>query len=134
MAIILKANKVNLFVSSVLFVFWYHSPNFLDTPRRNRHVHQESADFADTCAGITWVCFGSEFNKTAMYVQGDQKVSVHLMITIQITPLSQDMYFLPHYLVQTDCLAADRQGQGDTRLTLTPSVIPNSNYVIMVSD
>jgi hypothetical protein len=32
MAIILKANKVNLFVSSVLFVFCYHSPNFLDTP------------------------------------------------------------------------------------------------------
>jgi hypothetical protein len=27
------ANKVNLFVSSVLFVFWYHSPNFLDTLR-----------------------------------------------------------------------------------------------------
>jgi hypothetical protein len=24
----LKANKVNLFVSSVLFVFWYHSPIF----------------------------------------------------------------------------------------------------------
>jgi hypothetical protein len=33
MAIILKANKVNLFVSSVLFVFWYHSPKVLDTPR-----------------------------------------------------------------------------------------------------
>jgi hypothetical protein len=33
MAIILKANKVNLFVSSVLFVFWHHSPNFLETPR-----------------------------------------------------------------------------------------------------
>jgi hypothetical protein len=32
MAIILKANKVNLFVSSALFVFWYHSPKFLDTP------------------------------------------------------------------------------------------------------
>jgi hypothetical protein len=32
MAIILKANKVNLFVSSVFF-FWYPSPNFLDTPR-----------------------------------------------------------------------------------------------------
>jgi hypothetical protein len=29
----LKANKVNFFVSSVSFVFWYHSPNFLDTPR-----------------------------------------------------------------------------------------------------
>jgi hypothetical protein len=34
MVIILKANKVNLFVSSVLFVSWYLSPNFLDTPRK----------------------------------------------------------------------------------------------------
>jgi hypothetical protein len=32
MVIILKANEVNLFVCSVLFVLWYHSPNFLDTP------------------------------------------------------------------------------------------------------
>jgi hypothetical protein len=31
MAIILKANKVNLFVYSVVCVFWYHSPNVLDT-------------------------------------------------------------------------------------------------------
>jgi hypothetical protein len=29
------------------------------------------------------------------------------------------------------CLAADRQGQADARLTLTSSVIPNSNYVII---
>jgi hypothetical protein len=56
-----------------------------------------------------------------MALQGDQKVSVHLMIII-------------HYFAQSDCMAADRQGQGDTRLTPTPSVIPNSNYVIMVSD
>jgi dolichol kinase len=35
MAIILTANEVNLFVSSVLFVFWYYSPNVLDTPRIN---------------------------------------------------------------------------------------------------
>jgi hypothetical protein len=42
--------------------------------------------------------------------------------------------FLPHYLGQSDCLAADRQGQGETRLTLTPPVIHNSNYVIMVSE
>jgi hypothetical protein len=33
MAIILKNNKVNVIVSSVLFVFWYHSPNFLHTQR-----------------------------------------------------------------------------------------------------
>jgi hypothetical protein len=38
MAIILKANKVNLFVSSVLFVYWYHSPNVLDTPRISSDV------------------------------------------------------------------------------------------------
>jgi hypothetical protein len=35
---------------------------------------------------------------------------------------------------KSDCLAADRQGQEDTRLTLTPSGIPNSNYFVMVSD
>jgi hypothetical protein len=28
----LKDNNIHLFVSSVLFVFWYHSPNILDTP------------------------------------------------------------------------------------------------------
>jgi hypothetical protein len=33
MAIILKTNKGNLFVSSVVFVFWSNSPTFLDTPR-----------------------------------------------------------------------------------------------------
>jgi hypothetical protein len=58
---------------------------------------------------------------THTYIQGDQNISVHLMITT-------------HYLAQSDCLAADRQGQGHTRLTLTPSFIPNSKYVIMVSD
>jgi hypothetical protein len=57
-------------------------------------------------------------------VQSDQKISVHLMITIQKVTSK----------AQSDCLAADRQGQGDTRLTLTPSVFPNSNCVIMVSD
>jgi hypothetical protein len=41
---------------------------------------------------------------------------------------------LPHYLAASDCLAADRQGQEDTRLTLTPSFISNSNYVIMISN
>jgi hypothetical protein len=52
---------------------------------------------------------------------GWAKISVHLMITIK-------------YLAQYECLVADRQDQGDTRLTLAPSVILNYNYVIMVSD
>jgi hypothetical protein len=62
--------------------------------------------------------------RVTLYIQvlvpNDQKVSVYRMITI--------------YLAQSDCLAADRQDQGNTGLTLTPSVIPNSNYVIMVGD
>jgi hypothetical protein len=45
-----------------------------------------------------------------------------------------DDYDTESFLAQSDCLTADRQGQGDTRLILTPSVIPNSNYAIMVSD
>jgi hypothetical protein len=49
-------------------------------------------------------------------------------------PDDHNTSFLPHYLVQPDCLSADRQGQGDTGLILTSSVIPNSNYVIMISD
>jgi hypothetical protein len=51
----------------------------------------------------------------------------------KVSPASfQTFTDTPHYLSQSDCLAAYRQGQVDTRLTLTPSVIPNSNYVIMV--
>jgi hypothetical protein len=62
--------------------------------------------------------------------QGDQKVSVHLMITIQkVTSKVRSVSRR-----SPDCLVADRQGQVDTRLTLTPSVNPNSNYVITVSD
>jgi hypothetical protein len=33
-----------------------------------------------------------------------------------------------------DCLTADRQGQGEATFTLTPSIIPDSNYIVMVSD
>jgi hypothetical protein len=40
MAIILKASKVSLLVCSVLFVFWYHSPNFSDTPSTSvQHIY-----------------------------------------------------------------------------------------------
>jgi hypothetical protein len=69
-------------------------------------------------------------------IKGDQKVSVHLMITIQKVTRNVSKCSPPvsGHPAQSDCLAADRQRQGDTRLTLTPSIIPNSNYVIMVSD
>jgi hypothetical protein len=45
MAVILMANKVNLFVSSVSCVFCYHSPNFLDTPRIMTNVMHKSAGY-----------------------------------------------------------------------------------------
>jgi hypothetical protein len=53
-----------------------------------------------------------------MYIQGDQKVYVHPMITTQ--------------KVTSNDQVSPASLQGDTSLTLTPSVIPNSNYVIMV--
>jgi hypothetical protein len=46
MAIILKVIKVNLFVSSVLFVFWYHSPNILDTPLTINHGVRQSCPWS----------------------------------------------------------------------------------------
>jgi hypothetical protein len=70
MAIILKANKVNLFVSSVLFVFWYHSPNFLDTPRitpvyslRGKCAYDE---FAKYCNRI-WADLGGQLQDLHKY-------------------------------------------------------------------
>jgi hypothetical protein len=57
----------------------------------------------------------------AVVIQDDKKFSVQLMISI-------------HILAKSVCLAANRQGQGDTRLTLTPCVIPYCNYFTMVSD
>jgi hypothetical protein len=54
MTIILKANKVNLFVSSVLLVFWYHSPNILDTPRMSSEHDTQSR--LQTSFDGTWNC------------------------------------------------------------------------------
>jgi hypothetical protein len=68
-----------------------------------------------------WVVWGQVI-EAAVYVQGDQKVSVHLMITIQKVTI---MFKVSPASLQTFI---------DTRDTLMPSVIPNSNYVIMVSD
>jgi hypothetical protein len=48
------------------------------------------------------------------------------------TLCAPDDYNTATYVAQSDNLAADRKGQGDTRLTLTPSAIRNSNYVIIV--
>jgi hypothetical protein len=58
MAIILKANKVSLFVSSVLFVFWYHSPNFLDTPRM---PHLSFPEAALSSRSLVWQCARHKF-------------------------------------------------------------------------
>jgi hypothetical protein len=48
MAIILTENKVNLFVSSVLFVFWYHSADFLHTPRIITYISEHAVSLVTT--------------------------------------------------------------------------------------
>jgi hypothetical protein len=48
-----------------------------------------------------------------------------LQVMFKVSPASHQIFIDP---------LAERQDQEDTGLTLTPSVIPNSNYVIMVSD
>jgi hypothetical protein len=80
---------------------------------------------------ILWCILWSNAKVNNLY---KNTVSMYMIITTQITPLLQYTSILPHYLANFDCLVADRQGYGDTRLTLKPSVIPNSNYVNMVSD
>jgi hypothetical protein len=59
----------------------------------------------------------------SLYTQDDQKVSVHLMITIQNTTWLN--------LAAWQLIARAR---GTLIITLTPSVTRNSNCVIMVSD
>jgi hypothetical protein len=56
---------------------------------------------------------------------GWSKFSVHLLITIQ--KVTSNVQSVPH-------LSPHRQGQENTRPTLKPSIIPNSYYVIKVSD
>jgi hypothetical protein len=68
-------------------------------------------------------------------VQGDQKVSVHLMITVHYNTLQVMLKVSPAslqtFIDTPNCVLEDRV---QYRLTLTPSLIPNSNYVITVND
>jgi hypothetical protein len=51
-----------------------------------------------------------------------------LQVMFKVSPAS-----LQTFIDKPNCVL-DRQGQGHTRLLLTPSIIPNSNYVTMVSE
>jgi hypothetical protein len=61
-------------------------------------------------------------NVSLWQVRGDHNVSVRLKITIQKLKVTLKVSL------------TSLQGQRDTGLTLTPSVIPNYNYAVMVSD
>jgi 6-phosphogluconolactonase/glucosamine-6-phosphate isomerase/deaminase len=54
------------------------------------------------------------------------------MITTQ--KVTSNVKIIPSILGSVKLLGSRPPGPGDTRLTLTPSVIHNSNYVIVVSD
>ena len=50
---------------------------------------------------------------------------------------TQERFGYKSFFIQSDqkvSVQPNRQGQGDTRLTLKPFVIPNSNYVVTVGD
>jgi hypothetical protein len=66
------------------------------------------------------------------HIQCDQKVSVHLMFTIQ--KVTSNVPSVPCQPLTAWQPTASLQTFNNNRLTLTPSIIPNSNYVIMVSD
>jgi hypothetical protein len=81
--------------------------------------------YTDWLALINYAAFSP-----AVFVQGDQKVFGHLKIKIQ--KVLCNVQSVPRQ--SPGIYWHDRQGQGDTRLTLKPSGNPNSNYVIVVGD
>jgi hypothetical protein len=75
-------------------------------------------------------CKGDEVMLLLFQVtQGNQKLSVHLLITIQ--KVTSNVQIVPRH---SPDIYWHAEGQGDSRLTLTLYVISNSNYVITVSD
>jgi hypothetical protein len=77
------------------------------------------------------------FNKASQYITlnyAESNVSFQSNVD-SIINLKMFLKTGRNRVIQGDQIA-DRQGQGqgDTRLTLTPSVTTNSNYVIMVSE
>jgi hypothetical protein len=96
MAIILKANKVNLFVSSVSFVFWYHSPNFLDTTRKCNRKKMKECDKpkSHTNSKLHTICISSN--------------DVRQPVTKTFTTLhSSTLHYMDRY---SDWLRAGRSG------------------------
>jgi hypothetical protein len=78
MAIILKASRVNLFVSSVLFVFWYHPPNVLGTPRMyNRVIPDVEPASPKTCS--SWFNILVIFTTLCAFV-GPNFITTHLAL------------------------------------------------------
>jgi hypothetical protein len=88
---------------------------------------------ATTQIDTSWLMLHLRKALTRLKVQGDQKSLCtwllqyrKLQVTFSVSPAS-----LQTFIGMPSCLAADRQGQGDTWLKLTPSVIRNSNYVMV---
>jgi hypothetical protein len=73
---------------------------------------------------VTCLCTKS---RVQVHIQGDQKVCVQLIITIQILTSKVAPCQSPDIYCHAELFST-------ARLTLTPSVIPDSNYVVMVSN
>jgi hypothetical protein len=116
---LLSRNVQGQFACVLNWVIFYHPV------KKYIYVYRQGVFTFTECTRTVCLCPKlGDFLSSSIYIQGDQKVSVNLILTIQ--KVTSNVQSAPRH--------PDRQGQGDTRLTLTPSVFPNSNYVIMVSD
>jgi hypothetical protein len=99
-------------VGSLLRIaFEFSSRNWFITSARKQHRAAEQQDISTGCTG---------WSKTLCALDDNTSNTTHV--------------FLASLLGLIWLLGNQPPGPGDTRLTLTPSVIHNSNYVIMVSD
>jgi hypothetical protein len=74
------------------------------------------------------------YRRNVCFIQGDQKFSVPLIITIQKHHYHNTRLSCLTTSLNLTAWQPATRARGGTGLTLTPSVIPNSNHVIMVTN
>jgi hypothetical protein len=90
-------NKVNLFISSVLFVFWYHSPNVLDTPHIcNISRLRVKTRLCDRCSGKAMSITHCECLFVALVIQHAMRMRQN-----SLCGLSGSIIFPPYLLNDT---------------------------------
>jgi hypothetical protein len=131
------------YISDIFLPTWYFSPhlqnNLLPTWYFSPHLQNNFTPFAGCPTSVSFVtadlCLKLLHALQSRVCTQTQNCKKCIW---SYTGWSQSLCAPDNYSTKnakkSDCLSSDRQGQGDTSLTLTPSFIPNSNYVIMVNE